>query len=202
MKKKLNSLWPVMSRALFASLILFMRGLGRRKVCHEDTTNQSSAIASDPLVPSEDTAKSLVNPAPLTQRAASQKLLPPVTASGEAQSFGDQSWSANVHRRYMNGVPRRSPLEVLRQVLRACGTCLRNRPQEEYFYRKRLEGFDRLALASGLSRPKGKVVLGSSLNSLANVKEHAPPPLKSDCAATEELHGGCCVSPCSESSSS
>ena len=35
---------------------------------------------------------------------------------------------------------------------------------------------------------------------LHNVKEHAPPPLESDCAATEELHGGCCVSSCSESS--
>jgi hypothetical protein len=37
---------------------------------------------------------------------------------------------------------------------------------------------------------------------LENVKEHAPPPLKSDCAETEELHGGCCVSSCSDSSSS
>ena len=35
---------------------------------------------------------------------------------------------------------------------------------------------------------------------LANVKEHAPPPLESESAATEELHGGCCVSSCSESS--
>jgi len=35
---------------------------------------------------------------------------------------------------------------------------------------------------------------------LENVKEHAPPPLKSDCAATEELHGGCCVSTCCASS--
>ena len=34
------------------------------------------------------------------------------------------------------------------------------------------------------------------LQSLPNVKEHAPPPLESDCAATEELHGGCCVSSC------
>ena len=34
-----------------------------------------------------------------------------------------------------------------------------------------------------------------------NVKEHAPPLLKSDCAETEELHGGCCVSSCSDSSS-
>jgi hypothetical protein len=36
-----------------------------------------------------------------------------------------------------------------------------------------------------------------SENSLANVQEDAPPPLESDCAATEELHGGCCVSSCS-----
>ena len=36
--------------------------------------------------------------------------------------------------------------------------------------------------------------------SWSNVKEHAPPPLKSESAATEELHGGCCVSTCSESS--
>ncbi len=36
---------------------------------------------------------------------------------------------------------------------------------------------------------------------LANVQEHAPPLLKSDCAETEELHGGCCVSSCSFSSS-
>ena len=35
---------------------------------------------------------------------------------------------------------------------------------------------------------------------LPNVKEHAPPPLKSEGAATEKLHGGCCVSSCSASS--
>jgi hypothetical protein len=41
-----------------------------------------------------------------------------------------------------------------------------------------------------------------SLGSLTeNVQEHAPPLLKSDCAETEELHGGCCVSSCSFSSS-
>ena len=164
---KLKSLWPVGAPRL-VRFFEFMSGLGRRKVCHEYTTNQSSANASDPSAPSEDTAKSPGNPVPLTQRAASQKLLLPVTASGEAQSFGGQSSVANDHRRYMNEVPRRSPLEVLRQVLRACGTCLRNRPQAEYFYHKRLEGFDRLASASGLSLPKGKVVLGSSSNSLAN----------------------------------
>jgi hypothetical protein len=31
---------------------------------------------------------------------------------------------------------------------------------------------------------------------LANVKEHAPPPLESESAATEGLHGGCRVSSC------
>ena len=35
---------------------------------------------------------------------------------------------------------------------------------------------------------------------LANVKEHTPPPLESEGSATEELHGGCCVSSCSDSS--
>jgi hypothetical protein len=35
---------------------------------------------------------------------------------------------------------------------------------------------------------------------LPNVKEHAPPPLESESAATEVLHGGCCVSSCSLSS--
>ena len=33
-----------------------------------------------------------------------------------------------------------------------------------------------------------------------NAKEHAPPPLESEGKETEELHGGCCVSSCSDSS--
>ena len=37
---------------------------------------------------------------------------------------------------------------------------------------------------------------------LANVKEHAPPPLESEGAETEKLDGGCCVSSCSLLSSS
>lgn len=39
----------------------------------------------------------------------------------------------------------------------------------------------------------------SAQASLENVKEHAPPPLSSEGKETEELHGGCCVSPCSPS---
>jgi hypothetical protein len=35
---------------------------------------------------------------------------------------------------------------------------------------------------------------------LANVKEHAPPPLGSEGKEIEELHGGCCDSTCSASS--
>jgi len=35
---------------------------------------------------------------------------------------------------------------------------------------------------------------------LANVKEHAPPPVKSGRKETEELYGGCCGSSCSPSS--
>ena len=38
------------------------------------------------------------------------------------------------------------------------------------------------------------------LQSLPNVKEHAPPPLSSEGAEIEKLHGGCCVSTCSPSS--
>ena len=49
------------------------------------------------------------------------------------------------------------------------------------------------------SRLEGEISEMESI-SLANVKEHAPPSLESESAATEELHGGCCVSSCSESS--
>ena len=49
------------------------------------------------------------------------------------------------------------------------------------------------------ARLAGKISEMESI-SLANVKEHAPPPLESESAATEGLHGGCCVSSCSESS--
>lgn len=37
------------------------------------------------------------------------------------------------------------------------------------------------------------------LKSRQNAQEHAPPPLSGEGKETEELHGGCCVSPCSES---
>ena len=164
---KLKSLWPVGAPRL-VRFFKFMRGLGRRIVCHEDTTNQSSAIASDPSVPSEDTVKSPENPPPPTQCAEEQKSAPLEVSSEEARWSADQSGAASDRRVCMNQVPRRSPLEVLRQVLRACGTCLRNRPQDEYFYRKRLEGFPRLASMSGQALPMVKVVPSCSSNSLEN----------------------------------
>ncbi len=40
---------------------------------------------------------------------------------------------------------------------------------------------------------------GRVLDSSTNVQEHTPPQEKSDGAATEGLHGGCCVSSCSDS---
>jgi hypothetical protein len=42
---------------------------------------------------------------------------------------------------------------------------------------------------------------GIGLNFLPNVDVEAPPLLKSDCAETEKLMGGCPLTPCSESSS-
>jgi hypothetical protein len=52
----------------------------------------------------------------------------------------------------------------------------------------------------GFGRKRSKAIVRLAGGSSQNVKEHAPPPLKSEGKATEELHGGCCVSSCSASS--
>jgi len=55
---------------------------------------------------------------------------------------------------------------------------------------------------ASISHPRYTRQLSAAKKFLENVKEHAPPQLKSESAATDELHGGCCVSSCSFSSSS
>jgi hypothetical protein len=172
MKKKLKSLWPVMSRALFASLILFMRGLGRRISVRGHTTNQSSATEPSERESNPGTEKSSL---PLHDRAkcaqGKTSALPSLASARSRRSAGPCCPANDRHHQCRSEGLNPLRLSVLRQVLRWCQSAVRNNRSDEYFFRKRLEGFSRLALDVYRAAPIVSVVPCdcASENSLANV---------------------------------